>query len=98
MEQFNRYFIHMPDYKVIICKDCGVAPVPAYFTAHLKNKKHQHLPRELRDELTQVMCVIEDLAMTADDIIYPQPTSDPIPYLPVLTKRLKCIARKPDGS
>jgi superfamily II DNA helicase RecQ len=96
MEQFNRHFIHMPEHKVIICKDCGVAPVPAFFQAHLV-KNHRHFSREIHNEIIRIVRDMDGLAATADDIVYPSPTSEPIPYLSVMHGRLKCIAEGPDG-
>src|SRR5436190_175402 len=86
----------MPEHKVIIYKDCGVAPVPAFFRAHLA-KNYGHFPREIRDEMVRIVRDMDGLAAAADDIMYPDLTSEPIPYLPVMYGRLKCVTERLDG-
>ena len=97
MDEFNRYFVHMPEHKVVICKDCKTATPPGFFAGHLQ-KKHRYLSTELRRNMVQTMNSIEGLATTADEIVYPQPESEPIPHLPILRSKLKCIFSEADGS
>jgi len=51
----------------------------------------------MRDVIVRIVRDMDGLAAAADDIVYPDLTSEPIPYLPVMHGRLKCITEQLDG-
>jgi Orsellinic acid/F9775 biosynthesis cluster protein D len=82
MEQLNHIFIHYPEYRIIICKQCKSAIIPAHVKIHL-SKNHSEFMPKIRNEIDQVAQNITGLAQTKDDIIYPPASSAPVPHLPV---------------
>ena len=97
MNQFNTIFNYFPQYCVTVCKECGSGVIPAHWKTHLDNK-HAYLTAKTRKNITQAASQIQGLAEREEDVIYPDPTSDPVPHLPVWHNGFKCTAAKPDGS
>jgi len=98
MDQFDVIFIHFPQYRVIICKECGSAVVPAHLKTHL-GTKHTYLTVKTRNCIIQAAAAqIHALAKSEEDVVYPSPTSEPVPHLTVWRDGLKCTADKQDGS
>jgi len=97
MEQFNHIFIHYPEYRIIICKQCQSAIIPANLQTHL-NKNHIELQPRTRKEIVKVAEQIAGLARVKEDIVYPPASSAPVPHLPVWTDGFKCTTPKENES
>ena len=97
MDQFSTIFNHFPQYRIIVCKECKSGVIPTHFKTHC-DTKHKYLTAYTRRDIIQAAGQIEGLAESEKDVVYPNPTSDPVPYLPIQLDGLKCTAVKPDGS
>ena len=78
--------VHLPNYGVVICKDCRFAIQPSAFSSHLQN--HHILRSERR-------CILDQLSTLGlrlpERVGVPAPDSRRIAHLPVLSG-FKCAA------
>ena len=90
MDYFERTFIHLPEYRIIICRQCYFAVVPLQTLPHLK-QHHPSIPPPRAKELAIYIQQLPNLAITQDQIQYPYQDSPPIPGLPVFKDGFECI-------
>ena len=95
MNQFNTIFNYFPQYCVAVCKECSLGVIPVHLKTYLDNK-HMYLTAKICKNITQAASQIQRLAEQKEDIIYPDPISNPVQYLPVWHNGFKCILAKPD--
>ena len=95
MDDFEQWFQHYPQYRVIICKQCQYAVVPVQMQRHLR-EHHSRLSVQQRNGMIAKVQSLPDLASTMAEVIYPTPRSDPIPELPVFHDGLRCVGRLPE--
>jgi hypothetical protein len=95
-DEFNAYFTHLPQYRIIICKSCRFAIAPQAVKGHLRA---QHAPISSRS-INHIQSIIDDLgdsvARSAQDVIYPDPNAEPIECLKTYHDALICTSS--DGS
>ena len=97
MDQFNAIFVHLPQYRIVICKECKLGVVVAHFKTHLSSK-HAYLTAKTRKEIVQAAVQeIQEWAKREEDVIYPNLRSKPVPYLTIWQDGFRCTADKPDG-
>jgi len=89
MSQFDQSFTYLSEYRVVICKQCQFAVVPGQILRHLRDH-HPSLSKEGQGEVIDRFKDIQDIAHAKEDIRYPEPTSAPVPVLPVYTEGFQC--------
>src|SRR3954466_16032829 len=97
MDQFVTIFSHISQCRIIVCKECRIGVMPASMNGHL-DAKHTYLTAETRKDIVLAARRIEGLAEKEEDIVYPDSTSDPLPYLTVWKDGFKCVAEARDGT
>lgn len=97
-EAFNSLFIHLPQYRIIICDACPepFAVVPGHVETHI-GKHHLHIPIHARKGIGQYVKTLAHLAHRPEDVIRPSITSGRIQALPVFDKGMVCLMSKADG-
>ena len=107
MDSFDKLFQHMPDYKIVVCKQCQFAIVPTQVKGHIQTQHPQINPQERRDIVVKVHA-LSNVARTAEDVVYPDRDHPPVKGLPVFRDGFQCqfprgnsicmyICRKLDG-
>ncbi|KAK5202629.1 hypothetical protein LTR41_011624 [Exophiala xenobiotica] len=83
-EAFNSLFIHLPQYRIIICDACPepFAVVPGHVETHI-GKHHLHIPIHARKGIEQYVKTLAHLAHRPEDVIRPSITGGHIQALPV---------------
>ncbi|KAL8685459.1 MAG: hypothetical protein Q9218_007746, partial [Villophora microphyllina] len=87
-DQWSQYLVHLPELRIIICKQCQHAVWPTEITGHLKGPQHR-VKRSLAK-------TIQESVHTWDVIAHPsqlvalEHATDPIPGLPVYLDGLRC--------
>ncbi|KAI0844150.1 hypothetical protein F5Y00DRAFT_249450 [Daldinia vernicosa] len=91
-------FIHLPQYRVVICQECGYACVGEEIVSHFKRPIHQGLSKQRKKEISDAILAMPDVYQTKDEIEtlpipFPPPETPAIPYLlPPQTDGLRCGA------
>lgn len=93
---FEDLFLHLPESRVVICKRCRYAPVPAQIRRHLKDH-HPKVSARQRGEIALTVQSLPDLARRPQDVVYPPASRSPIEGLNVLFNCLRCQGREPSG-
>lgn len=97
MDEFNRIFLHLTEYRIIICASCQFAVVPTQVEQHLK-KHHRRLTLQQRRAVVEKVHSLSQLALVESDVVYPQPHQSAIDALPVHFDGLKCIGKDDNGT
>ena len=84
------YFIHLPEFQVIVCKQCQHAVLPSFIHAHFRGKHHR-LEKEERERIIDAAAEINGLiedneALRQCEFPFPPLTSKPIAALVKLKK------------
>ena len=79
------YFTHLPEFQVIVCKQCQHAVLPSFIHAHFRGKHHR-LEKEERERIIDVVVEVDGLienneALRQCEFPFPPPTSKPIAAL-----------------
>jgi hypothetical protein len=80
------YFTHLPEFRVIICKECHYAVLPSHIDAHFTAKPQHGLGRKERqriaDETAEIAGLIgNEETLRRCEFQFPPPTSNPIAAL-----------------
>ena len=86
---FQHLFEINPRHRVLICRSCQYAIVPAHFKTHLQ-VLHPRLSLQQRRNFTQEVESASDIARAHEDVVYPSPTDPPVDSLPVYFDGLRC--------
>ena len=89
MAEFHQSFQHFPEYKIIVCKQCQYAIIPAYVGGHLK-ASHPKIPRQVQQRMVIAANNIEDVAHRPEQVQYPPPETAPVEGLPVFIDGYQC--------
>jgi Orsellinic acid/F9775 biosynthesis cluster protein D len=78
-------FIHLPEFRIIICKECKYAVLPSYIDTHFATKPHKSSKKE-RQEISEEVGKIEGLigneeTLRRSEFPFPPATSQPIAAL-----------------
>src|SRR5271156_4948431 len=80
------YFTHLPDFQVIICKECQYAVLPSHIDAHFTAKPQHGLEKKERQRIAGEIAEINRLIGNEEtlrrcEFPFPPPTSKPIAAL-----------------
>ena len=80
------YFTHLPDFQVIICKECQHAVLPSHIDAHFTAKPQHGLGKKERQRIADEIAEIDGLigneeTLRRGEFPFPPPTSKPITAL-----------------
>jgi hypothetical protein len=92
MEQFNVIFEYLPEHHIAICKSHRQGIVKSQLKTHL-NRKHQEYVRQTRLNIVKAVQqerLLQDWAVTQDEVVYPTAECAPLPHLPVYQDGLRC--------
>lgn len=87
-------FVLLPAYRIVVCRICGFACVANEARAHLTGQHQDIQPNDRRSILEVIQNTRNILRNQSDinELIYPNPTDDPIPVLKALRQDgLRCI-------
>lgn len=90
MEQFNRLFRQMPEYRIMVCKECRFAVPPGQIRTHL-TEHHAGIPAEARREIADAVQKSDSLAQVREEVIYPEASAAAVEGLPVHNDGLRCV-------
>lgn len=88
-------FIHMPEYRVIICKECRYAVLPSHIDSHFQKDEHKLDKKERKRIESEVAVEVNGLignevALKHSEFPFPLPTAKPIPELAPAKEGVKC--------
>lgn len=96
MEAMRGVFTHLPECRIIICKQCQFAVVPSQVESHLQTH-HPSKTQQTRATIQQVVKGMRDVAHEKSQVKYLQgPACQPVPGLPIFRDGYKCIGQQ-DG-
>jgi hypothetical protein len=80
------YFIHLPEFQVMIYKECQYAVLPSHIDAHFAAKPQHGLDRKERQRIANEIAEIDELIGNEEtlrrcEFQFPTPTSKPIAAL-----------------
>jgi RecQ family ATP-dependent DNA helicase len=80
------YFTHLPDFQVIICKECQHAVLPSHIDAHFVAKPQHGLEKDERRRIAEEIAEVDGLIGNEEtlrrcEFPFPPPTSKPITVL-----------------
>jgi Orsellinic acid/F9775 biosynthesis cluster protein D len=80
------YFTHLPDFQVIICKECQHAVLPSHIDTHFAAKPQHGLEKEERQRIAEEIAEINGLIGNKEtlrrcEFPFPPPISKPITAL-----------------
>jgi len=93
MADFDKIFEHLTHYRIIRCKSCKYAVVPAQIERHVKDHHPQVVPAR-RKTISQAATGLPNIAHRPEDVIYPTRNDEPVPGFPVVTDALVCNGQK----
>lgn len=97
MDQFHTLFVSVPQYRIMVCKECSVGIVKAHIATHL-DTKHAYLTSSTRKDITQAVELIGEVAEGEGEVVYPESASEPIAHIEVWRDGFKCTATRLDGT
>jgi hypothetical protein len=77
-------FIHLPEYRVTVCKECGVAVIVDEVASHLDLDKHRSLLRVWKRQVMESLSHIPGIIKSSQELEgfqFPPPTTKAIPGL-----------------
>src|SRR5271154_2410037 len=90
------YFTHLPDFQVIICKECQHAVLPSHIDTHFAANPQHGLGKKERRRIAKEIAEINRLISNEEtlrqcEFTFPPPTSEPIPALaPPIKDYIQC--------
>ncbi|OQN95114.1 hypothetical protein B0A48_18841 [Cryoendolithus antarcticus] len=88
MDAFNQVFIHKPEHRVIVCKQCKYAVNPAQVRGHI-TANHSGIPKQQRQQIVEFVAGLPQIAYTPDRVKYPDISSEAVVGIPVFTDGLR---------
>ena len=90
-------FIHLPEFRIIVCKKCQYAVLPSHIDAHFAAKPHK-LDKDERQRIIEEVAEINELIGNEEtlrsEFVFPPPTSTPVAVLVKPKKNgLQCTFR-----
>ncbi|KAK4981003.1 hypothetical protein LTR28_009532 [Elasticomyces elasticus] len=82
MEQFNRLFRQMPEYRIMVCKECRFAVPPGQIRTRL-TEHHAGIPAKASREIADAVRESDSLAQVRKEVIYPEASAAVVEGLPV---------------
>jgi hypothetical protein len=92
MEQFHIIFEYLPKHRIAIFKSHQQGIVKSQLETHL-NRKHQEYVRQTRQNIVEAVQeerLLQDWAVTQNEVVYPTAECAPFPYLPIYRDGLRC--------
>jgi len=89
MASFDTILEHMTQYRIIRCKSCKYAVVPAQVERHVKDNHPQVMPA-LRKTISQAAMSLPNIAHRHEDVVYPDRSDEPVPGFPIVKGALVC--------
>ena len=79
-------FIHLPEFRVIICKKCKYAMLPSQIDAHFTPQRPHGFVKQERERIMREVAKVDGLirdteALKQCDFPFPIDTAEPIPAL-----------------
>ena len=78
-------FIHLPEFRVIVCKKCQYAVLPNEIDTHFTKSPVHDLSKasrqSIKEKVARVEGLIKNKEMLAEGFVYPPPTAPAIPML-----------------
>ena len=96
MDNFDDVFIHYPEYRIVVCRRCRYAIVPAQANRHFRDQ-HSDIRGPERKAITDHLTSLADVASRPQDVIKPDAGRAPIPDLPTYHDGLRCEEETADG-
>ncbi|KAK7177379.1 hypothetical protein PSPO01_16572 [Paraphaeosphaeria sporulosa] len=84
----GKYFEHLPEYSLAICRECRHGVLPSQMPHHLQ--RHHRVPRKEADSIAEEVGRWTGLIQYASQLEVPREATDPISQLPVYTDGLVC--------
>ncbi|KAH7029957.1 hypothetical protein B0J12DRAFT_682882, partial [Macrophomina phaseolina] len=95
MTRSSRYFNYLPEYRLLVCKDCKYAVCLDQVRIHLRGKHHELGPKETTAALADVQREWTDPAKNVSEVYIPARVSQPIAHLPLYEDGLLCQLDSP---
>jgi hypothetical protein len=96
INQFQKVFDHWIEYRVIYCRTCRYCTPPHQVRRHLQ-EHHPHIIPTIREQITQAVSSIKDIAWQPEEVQYPPVDYEPIPGLEVHRDVYQCTGRSVDN-
>lgn len=96
MEAFNEVFIHLPEYQVVLCKQCMHGVIPGQIQGHLR-RNHRDIQPSARQDIQGIFDQLPSIAKSPDEVVYPTPETVAIPWLPIYTDGYRCLGHNSEG-
>jgi superfamily II DNA helicase RecQ len=96
INQFQKVFDHWIEYRVIYCRTCRYCTPPHQVRRHLQ-EHHPHIIPTIREQITQAVSSIKDIAWQPEEVQYPPVDCEPIPGLEVHRDVYQCTGRSVDN-
>ena len=79
------YLIHLPAFRIVVCRECKYGVLPSHIDTHFATKPHKLSKKErqkVEDEVSQIDGLIgNEETLRRSDFTFPPPTSTPIAAL-----------------
>lgn len=83
-------FEHLPQHRIIVCRECGYAVIPTHVASHLHDRHKGRLTAEARRAIEAEARMLPDIATQRSEVVFPEPGAAPIEYLPRWDDGLRC--------
>ena len=89
MEAFEEVLSYLPDFGVLLCKQCQFAIVPTQIETHLRTH-HPLQTQQKRKAIQEQVHRVEGVAHERHQVRYPSSGGPPVPGLPVFQDAFCC--------
>lgn len=92
MNVLEELFVHLPNFRIIVCRDCKFTVVPGQITAPL-NQNHQMLTVSMstRKAIVEQVGSLDHVAYRSEDVTHPDVALDAVRELgPVIEQCFEC--------
>lgn len=96
MDEFSELLEHMPAIRVLRCRACRYALVPAQVKAHLA-QSHKTIGKKQRREISSIAESLPQVAHDPGQVLYPSPSADPVEGFPVWHDGVRCTWQDEHG-
>lgn len=93
MDEFNKMFDHLRDYKVTVCKECQYCVQPTQVKGQLSSH-HTHIPSPTRKAVQEYIQTMDDIAQQKEEVKYPDPEANSVIGMPVYNDGLVCFSEQ----
>ena len=98
------HIIYLPEYGVVVCKQCQYAILPSEISSHFERKRPHHFTKAVRQQITQKVAEIQGLIQDQGELkgcIFPFPidTAEPVTALgEPKANGFRCTIQNPEGT